>query len=474
VGAAAISGAPDAGAATRIGAYPPLYPAFTPKASDYVSRCHRGRELLLAIHAPQSTRVTVGSHKPKRGNTRARLNLSVGHAVGITIARGGKRATYHVRCLPRDFPKWSAERHGRPQASLYIVTPAQGGVGSQYVAIFDAHGAPVWWMKRAYKPIDAKLLPDGNLAWSQFSGAAFATSAAPYEERRLNGTLVRRIKTVGTDTDNHELQVMPNGDYLLVSYVLRDGVVDLSQYGGPKEAKVLDGEAQEVSPGGKLVWSWNSKDHVALSESTPFMGAVISQPAHLPNGTTAYDLAHINSVEPDGDSVLISLRHVDAVFKVKRATGAIEWKLGGTHTADSLKVVGEPDDSLVFGGQHDARVLPDGTLTVHDNRTGQNAGPRALRYRIDATARTATKLEELTDPDAPLSLCCGSARRLPGGDWVMSWGYNSLVRELSPTGKVVFGLRFENALFSYRAVPVRARELSVRKLRAGMDVMYGG
>jgi hypothetical protein len=204
------------------------------------------------------------------------------------------------------------------------------------------------------------------------------------------------------------------------------------------------------------------------------MGAVISQPAHLPNGTTAYDLAHINSVEPDGDSVLISLRHVDAVFKVKRATGAIEWKLGGTHTADSLKVVGEPDDSLVFGGQHDARVLPDGTLTVHDNRTGQNAGPRALRYRIDATARTATKLEELTDPDAPLSLCCGSARRLPGGDWVMSWGYNSLVRELSPTGKVVFGLRFENALFSYRAVPVRARELSVRKLRAGMDVMYGG
>jgi hypothetical protein len=201
------------------------------------------------------------------------------------------------------------------------------------------------------------------------------------------------------------------------------------------------------------------------------MGAVITNPSPLPGGGVAYDLAHINSVEPAGDSVVISLRHLDAIFKVSRATGAIEWKLGGTRTPESLDVVGEPEGSYVFSGQHDARLQPDGTLTVHDNRTAKKVGPRALRYRIDEAARTATKVEEIVDPGAVDSLCCGSARRLPGGNWVVSWGYNPLVRELSPKGKLVFGLRFGGGLFSYRAVPVRPGELSLRSLRTGMDAM---
>jgi hypothetical protein len=465
----ALSGAPGSVAATRIGADPDLFPAFSTKVHDYASRCHTGAPLLLAIHAPRTARVIAGSRKPRRGGTRVTFRLRAGQAVRVVIAAGRKRATYRVRCLPKDFPQWSAERHGTPQASYYVVTPAQGGGKTRgYAVIFDSHGVPVWWMKPGYRPIDAKLLPDGNLAWSMFTGGAFAAGDAPYEERGLDGSLVRRISAVGSDTDNHELQVMPNGDYLLASYRLRDTTVDLSQYGGPADARVLDAVVQEVSPRGKLVWSWNSKDHTQVADSTPFMGAVVTNPSTLPSGVTAYDLAHLNSIEPDGDSVIVSLRHLGAIFKVSRKTGAIEWKLGGTHTPESLHVVGE-ENAPLFGGQHDARLLPDGTLTLHDNRTGQKAGPRALRYRIDGATRTATKVEEITDADAPPSLCCGSARRLRGGDWVVSWGYSSLVRELSPKGEVVFGLHFGGGLFSYRAVPVPPGVLSRRALRAGMD-----
>jgi hypothetical protein len=472
VGAAAAPGAADAGAATRIGAEPDLFPAFSTKVHDYASRCHGGTRLLLAIHVPRRARVVAGSRRPHRGSTRASFRLRAGQAVKVVIATRRKRSTYRVRCLPKDFPQWSAERHGSPQASYYVVTPAQGGKKQRgYVAIFDAHGVPVWWMKPQHRPIDAKLLPDGHLAWSVFSGGAFASGDAPYEERRLDGSLVRRVSAVGVDTDNHELQVMPNGDYLLVSYLLRDTSVDLSQYGGPADARVLDAVVQEVAPSGRLVWSWNSKDHTSVSESTPLMGAVITNPSELPGGGVAYDLAHINSVEPDGGSVIVSLRHLDAIFKVSRASGAIEWKLGGTRTSESLRVAGEPDDSFVFGGQHDARLLPDGTLTVHDNRTGQKVAPRAVRYRIDEASGIATQVEEIVDRGAEESLCCGSARRLPGGNWVVSWGYNPLVRELTPAGKVVFGLRFGGGLFSYRAVPLRRGEVSLRALRAGMDAM---
>jgi hypothetical protein len=328
-------------------------------------------------------------------------------------------------------------------------------------------------MRPSYNPQDAKLLPDGNIVWSQFTFASYAAHSVPYEERRFDGSLVRSIATVGTDTDSHELQVLPNGDYLLVSYPLRDGV-DLSAYGGPRSATVVDSEVQEVSPAGKLVWSWSSRDHVAVAETKPFMPAILAQPRGSADGRTVYDLTHVNSVEPDGDSVLISLRHTDGVYKVSRTSGAVEWKLGGTRTPESLAVEGADPDSLVLGGQHDARLLPDGTITIHDNRTLTKLGPRAVRYRIDEGARTATQVEEVTDPDAVLSMCCGSARKLPGGNWVMNWGFSGLVTELTPAGKRVFALRFGDEIFSYRAVPVLPGELSARKLRAGMDAMHPG
>lgn len=468
LGAASTSAA----AAPRIGAYPALYPAFSPKVHDYVSRCSRARPLLLAVHAPRTAKVRLGVRRAPAGPSQSRLSLAAGQGVTVRIAS----STYRVRCLPKSFPAWTTERHGTPQASWYIVTPSVGGpegMGSRYVAIFDRNGVPLWWMRPDYNPQDAKLLPNGDIVWSAFTFTPYVTHAAPYEERHFDGSLVRSIATVGADTDSHELQVLPNGDYLLEAYVLRDGV-DLSPYGGPADATVVDSVVQEVSPKGELVWEWNSKDHVAVSESEPFMKAILLQPRVLDDGRAVYDLTHVNAVEPDGDSLLISLRHTDSVYKVSHETGAIEWKLGGTRTPESLSVEGEDADSLVFGGQHDPRLLPDGTITIHDNRTGTTLLPRAVRYLIDAGTRTATQIEEITDPDTVPSVCCGSARKLPGGNWVMSWGYNGLVTELTPSGQRVFGLRFGNGLFSYRAVPVLAGELSAKKLRAGMDAMHGG
>jgi hypothetical protein len=465
---ALVPASASARAAASIGAYPALYPAFSPTVTDYVSRCHRGRPLLLSVHAPPNARIQLDRRRPVTGSLRASVRPGAGQRVTVRI----KRRTYNIRCLPKSFPRWSSERHGKPQASWYVATPAEGGEGSRFVTIFDTHGAPVWWMRQPYKPMDAKLLPDGNLAWSTYTDASYATRSVPYEEHRLDGATVRKYAAVGIDTDSHELQLLPNGDHLVGGYVPRAGV-DLSPYGGPKDATVTDAEVQEVSPAGEVVWRWSSKDHVDLAESKPFMAAAVAQPSHLPDGRPIYDIVHLNSIEPAGDSVLISLRHTDAVYKVSKATGAVEWKLGGTRTDRSLAVAGEPEGSLVFGGQHDARLLPDGTLTLHDNRTNTTFGPRALRFRIDEAARTATKVEEIADPDVILSLCCGSARRLPGGNWVMSWGFNGLVTELTPAGKRVFGLRFRDKLFSYRAVPVRAGEgLSAGKLRAGMDAMH--
>jgi hypothetical protein len=447
--AAAVLASP-AVARTTITATPSLFPRFRPGVTDYVSRCRLGHALRIKV------RGRVHRHRLREGQA-------------IRVRTGGR--TYHVRCLPKHFPRWKAERHGQPQAQWYLVTPTLGPHGSHIVALFDRNGVPVWWMERPAKPHDAKLLPDGNFAWSTFTNGQYASHSVPYEEHRLDGKLVRRIAAVGVPTDGHDLQVLPNGDYLVESYVPRNGV-DLSPYGGPKRATVIDNEIQELSPSGRRVWRWNSKDHLDLSESEPFMKYIVKGPVRTADGRKAYDIVHLNSMEPDGDSLLISTRQTDAVYKISKATGAVEWKLGGTTIPQSLNVFGDPS-SMVISGQHDARIHADGTLTLHDNRTLSGRSPRALRFSIDEAAGTATEIEQITDPAAVYSTCCGSARKLPGGNWVMSWGSSGVVTELTPSGRRVFALRFggRKGADSYRAFPVLPGRLSIGALRRGMDAM---
>ena len=80
-----------------------------------------------------------------------------------------------------------------------------------------------------------------------------------------------------------------------------------------------------MSPGGQLVWDWKTQDHISLAETGRWWPRAID---------LGYDLVHWNSIEPDGNgSVIASFRHLDAVYKIDKSTGAIVWKLGGTSRA---------------------------------------------------------------------------------------------------------------------------------------------
>jgi hypothetical protein len=95
-----------------------------------------------------------------------------------------------------------------------------------------------------------------------------------------------------------------------------------------------------------------------------------------------------------------------------------------------------------------------------------------VRYRIDTTARTATLLEDIRDPDIDESIFAGGARRLPGGNWVISWGGVESIGEYTPSGRQVFGLELDEDFFTYRAFPVARSRLSRGQLRRAMDAQY--
>ena len=476
--AAAVAAAPAHGA-VKITTTPGLFPPFSRHVSDYVIRCQPGKPVRVDVDATGGDRVKVGGKHARGGRFERHATREPDAALTIGVRRHGTTRDYHVRCLPKDFPAWQFESHGRAQAQWYLIAPV-GAHAYGYMALFDRRGVPVWWWhSTSWAPWDGKLLPDGRIAFARFFNDHFGLrgSLDAYEVRRLDGALVRLVRTPGQSTDTHDMQEMPNGDYLVDTYIRRDGA-DLSPRGGPKHATVYDCQIEEVTPAGKVVWRWNTKNHIPLSwttgDDTSGWWAVNGHRDENGHRDT-YDLVHVNSMEPDGDGLIVSARHTDSVFEIDRATGKIEWKLGGTHVpGKSLKVLGAPrgfGGERLFSGQHDARLWKDGSLTVFDNGSQGNRPPVADRFEIDAAHHTARLVERITNPEAKESVAMGSARKLDAGNWVVDWGGLPLVTEQTPGGRVVRRFWFSGWHFSYRAVGIEPGRLSAKSLRRGMDRM---
>jgi arylsulfotransferase ASST len=433
---------------------PSLFPKFGPNIHDYVVRCDN-RRVTVRGHTSGGWQASIGNNAFRSGDFTETVPLNTGRAFTINVRRTGSATLfrYYVRCLPNTFPKYTFTRYGPVSPKYFSVNQFNLSRGRGYAIIYDDHGVPIWW---DHVPAgDTRVLPDGNILWFNFG-------VSKWEVHRVDGSRVRTLTGAGRGANPHDLQLLDNGDHLIGGSVDQPHV-DTSAYGGSSNATVITTELQQVSPTGQLVWDWKSQGHISLAETGPYW------PWAVHNG---YDIQHWNSIEPAGNSVIASFRNLDAVYKIDKGTGDIVWKLGGTTTPKSLTVKGDPH-GRTLAAQHDARLLPDGTVTVFDNRTNQGSHtPEAVRFRIDEQQRTAALLQSITDPAVHASNCCGSARRLGNGDWLIDWGGSNPVGAYKPNGSRTFLLRFDKN-FSYRAEPVPSGAVSAQDLRQGMDAMYG-
>ncbi|MCX6388690.1 MAG: aryl-sulfate sulfotransferase [Solirubrobacterales bacterium] len=274
------------------------------------------------------------------------------------------------------------------------------------------------------------------------------------------------------DVDGHDASPTGAGRWLMALHTTRSKV-DLRPIGLAASGKTIDSSILEVDAHGKTLWSWSSAQHFATSES------ILTQVTKSTAGSIA-DLAHVNSFEEDGQGgIIASFRNTSAVYRIIKATGEIDWKLGGSTTPKSLTVLGDPGISAAFHllGQHDARLQDDGTLTLFDNGStvvqgGQRYSrqARALRIRIDPIARTATFVEAVTDPTIGSSPACGSAWRTADGHWLVAWGAKPSIRAYDKSGKAYFSLSYlDPQRFTYRAAPIESPSLTEAAVVSGMD-----
>jgi len=270
----------------------------------------------------------------------------------------------------------------------------------------------------------------------------------------------RQIATVqagnGYSADGHEFLLTRHNTALILSYTT--ATADLTSIGGPADQTVINGIVQEIDvKTGKVLFEWNSADHVPYSESEQPLPASPSTP---------WDWFHVNAVKEDGHGhLLVDARNTWTAYRVDRHSGAIDWKLGGKDSSFTLKaapgqVLNEAD--RIFAWQHDTEAHGHGLYTVFDNESAgvANTGTgavsslaysRAVTVRIDEKHRTATLVRSDDQPHALLAPSQGNTEQLATGGRFTGWGSLPEFSETDADGDLVFDASFPTGVNSYRA-----------------------
>ncbi|MGH7735381.1 MAG: hypothetical protein ACREOE_17240, partial [Gemmatimonadales bacterium] len=236
---------------------PALSPAFYSGLYWYAVRCASSPSTTISTSG--SGYVKIGNHEYRSGST-VSVPLTAGQAVTVHQVRRGA-PTYTVRCLPSDFPTYTAAVYGNGQAPGALVTPSGPG---NYVIDFDKFGVPVWWAPGGGGG-DAKFLSPTQIAWwtpSTQAGSCPATTGFGHGQYTIHNLDDSTVVTIGQDglggeaLDTHDFQVLPNGDYLGIEYKC-GYTADLSSWGGSTTNPIVDCFIVELDPQGNMVWSWD-------------------------------------------------------------------------------------------------------------------------------------------------------------------------------------------------------------------------
>lgn len=327
-----------------------------------------------------------------------------------------------------------------PGTGHYFLAPKQADA-QQGPLIIDGRGAVVWSQPNEQSVADFRVQTyrgEPVLTWYEgrslggYGEGEFVIADTSYQE-------VARVEAGnGLAGDLHEFQLTAAGTALILAYELEPA--DLTSVGGPADGYQLDNYVQEIDvETGRVLFEWSAHDHVPVedtySELVPDAAATEDERDEDGTEEAPFDWFHANSVAEDGDdTLLVSARNTHAIYAIDRATGDVRWTLGGRSSDFTL------DDGARFTWQHDARQLPDGTLSLFDNQANPPTADRSrgLVLALDEEAGAARVVREWAPPDDVLAGSQGNTQVLEDGGAVVGWGSEGRVTEYGPDGEIVF------------------------------------
>lgn len=334
-----------------------------------------------------------------------------------------------------------------PGYTLFILTCLDSQI--TYVTIVDDSGEVVWYWKNpaGLSDNDVRQLDNGDLLLPQ---------RPPYNNFLEINMLGQTVKTIQPPAeypavDEHDIVPTGHGTFLYLSKV------DHSVSNFPTSftvsnssthtATVLDTPAVEMSATNyAFIDAWSPLDLLDPTRIT-----------YLTTGSSLVDNYHGNAVLEDtnDNSIIISLRNQNAVFKVSRA-GQLKWILGphanwktnyaGTNLQQYLLTpVGTPFEWNY--GQHAPMLTPQGTLLLY-NDGNERACPWdppvddssnyscAVEYQIDETNMEVSEVwnSAAAEGDRLYTFAVGDANWLPERrNILVTYGLISYINGVHPS-----------------------------------------
>ncbi|HEX3492686.1 MAG TPA: arylsulfotransferase family protein [Streptosporangiaceae bacterium] len=286
------------------------------------------------------------------------------------------------------------------------------------------------------------------LTWWQGTGLGGLSQGTDYIYNDHYQQIAQVNAGNGDSADGHEFLITPWNTALIVAY--STATANLTSIGGPANQTVIDGIVQEVDiKTGRVLFQWNSADHVPYSQSEQPLPASASTP---------WDWFHVNAVHLTRDgNLLIDARDTWTTYQVSLRTGRIIWRLGGKDSSFTERAApGQVLDSAgeIFSWQHDPEQVGPDTYTFFDNdSTGAPLLPysRAVTVRLNYRTRVATLVASDAQPEGLSAASQGNAQTLPDGDLVVGWGALPYFSAFGPSGQLLFNAEFPTGVNTYRA-----------------------
>jgi hypothetical protein len=356
----------------------------------------------------------------------------------------------------------------RDPAAGDVLTTNGPGPGQYGPLIYTSQGRLVWFDRLDHGETAENLSEqeyEGRHDLTWWRGRVLSLGFGQGEDLVMSSsyqTVARVTGGNGLHADLHDFQILPHD----VAFITAFNPIrcNLSSAEGSRDGAIIDTAIQEIDMKTGLVrWEWHSLDHVAVSE------AETSPPASSP-----WDWFHLNSIDVEGGDpnrsgdLLISARGTWAAYQLEGASGRILWRLGGTRSSFKMG----PGTRTAW--QHDARMLPDGEVTLFDDGANPpiHSQSRAIRIALDFETHEARLVSSYTHPDPPLlSASQGNMQTLADGNTVVDYGGTPQISEYGSNGELLFDASLPYDMSSYRGFrfPWSGRPLSPPALLANLN-----
>lgn len=343
-----------------------------------------------------------------------------------------------------------------PEPGYYLIEPN----ASDSIGFVDHSGRTVC---KTFSGIHSNVQAYNNTYITHF---ASNTNGEPFFLRRnrfLNVIDTLR-PTSAYYVDFHEGKVWSDSTYLVLASENR--IMDLSGIvpGGSPSASIIGAVIQERKfSNGAVVFEWKSLDHIPVTETTDDIKLT----------DNLIDYIHVNSVSKDTDgNLIVSCRHLDEVIKIKKSTGEILWRLGGSASkSNQFTFVNDTFNNFTgFSHQHSAFRTAGGNIMLFDNgnlRPAPNYA-RAVEYALDTVTMTATRVWTWQPALGVIASSQGSVQELEGGNVLIGWGSGSdtfIAHEVRRDGTIEAEIKNETGtgMVPYRVSKMQIGLTGVRK-----------